>query len=482
MQNFNLIDSPWIPVRWLPNPSGDTPHLVSLHQVFTKGSEIADLDCAPHERIALTRLLVCITHAALGAPEDSEDWEGFGDNMNTEVPNYLQQPSIYPHFNLLGDGPRFLQARPSSGELGDAYIFSKISFHLSSGNNPKLLDHWGNDERPWGLPDMALALLCLQNFFVGGSMASKVKGNGPALKSLQMLLCGPELNTCVLRNCLDLEAIGPTGGGLGKPVWEQPPDSSLLARLAPMPCALWIHDDLQHIHINQGYQYPEYDEYRDPFVTTQVTKADKRVLLRAKPGHGIWRDLHLLTNLSKAEGSHSPLNLACFNDRSELEEITGLWVGELIKAKDAKIEDIAESTFSVPHSLFSNTGREIYQSGVEYAELVSQKLYGAIKTCFAKEKHENPPVLEGQRHYWHNLDLNHRILIQFAGNPASRTGQAKFGDAEAQDEWTLLVRTSAINAYNAVCPRTTPRQLQAYATGYKTLHKALHPIKKKNVA
>ena len=482
MENFNLIDSPWIPVRWLSETTGDTPHLVSLHDAFARGSEIADLDCAPHERIALIRLLVCITHAALGAPEDSEDWEGFGDDMNSAIPQYLHQPHIHPHFNLLGDGPRFLQATPSSGELGEPYIFSKISFHLSSGNNPKLLDHWGNEERPWGMSEMALTLLCLQNFFVGGSMASKVKGNGPALKSLQMLLCGPELHTFVLRNCLDLRAISQTGGILGKPVWEQPPDTSLLARLAPTPCALWVHNDLQHIHINQGYQYPEYDEYRDPFVTTQVIKGEKRVLLRAKPSHGIWRDLHLLTNLSKSGGNHSPLNLECFHDRSELGGYTELWVGELIKAKDAKIEDIAESTFSVPHSLFSNTGRSIYQSGIEYAELISQKLYGAIKTCYSLEKHENPPIEQGQRHYWHTLDQNHRILIQFAGDPETRRGQVAFGDPAAQDEWTCLVRKAAVDAYNAVCPRTTPRQLQAYSAGYKSLHKGLYQKNNKNAA
>jgi hypothetical protein len=136
--------------------------------------------------------------------------------MGTAVPAYLVRPDIHPHFNLLGDGPRFLQGIPPVPDFGEPYILSKIAFHLSSGNNPKLFDHWGNDAREWDPGYMAIALLCLQNFFVGGSMASKVKGNGPALKSLQMLLSSRDLHSTILMNCLDLETVESTGGGLGQ--------------------------------------------------------------------------------------------------------------------------------------------------------------------------------------------------------------------------------------------------------------------------
>jgi CRISPR system Cascade subunit CasA len=67
MTNFNLIDHPWIPVRWLDQQKSP---LVSLNDAFARSGEIADLDCQPHERIAIMRLLVCITHATLPPPED----------------------------------------------------------------------------------------------------------------------------------------------------------------------------------------------------------------------------------------------------------------------------------------------------------------------------------------------------------------------------------------------------------------------------
>jgi CRISPR system Cascade subunit CasA len=473
MHSYNLIDHPWIPVRWLPSTGTSHPSHVSLRDAFTNAHEIADLDAAPHERIALTRLLVCITHAALGAPQDEDHWENFGHDLTTAVPAYLTKAEITEHFHLLGDGPRFLQQKPKSTDPSEGYPLSKIAFHLSSGNNPKLLDHWGEDPRPWTPPSAAIALLCLQNFFVGGSMASKVHGNGPALKSLQMLLLGPNLASTILRNCLDHKFIESTGGKLGRPVWEGTPDHNLLARLAPTPCALWLSDDLQTIFIDQGHQYLEFDAYRDPYASTEIMKDEKRRLIRAKPDQGIWRDLHLLTNLSDASGSSAPLNLQCFNARKELGQTTQLWCGELIKAKDAKIEDCTESTFTVPHGLFCRDGRNLYAAGVEHAEKICNFVYGAVKAYGKTLSNENPPTDEAKKHFWHHLDQHHRILIALAGDP--QPGQPAIGAPEASDPWTKLVREAAILAFKAVCPHRTARQLQAYSAGSYVLHKAIYP-------
>lgn len=486
MQTFNLIDQSWIPVRWL-SATPDSPRLVSLHDAFSRSTEIADLDCAPHERIALTRLLVCITHAALGAPDDEDGWDGFGDNLATAVPAYLAKPEIYLHFNLLGGEPRFLQRKPKSLDPEEGYPLGKATFHLSSGNNPKLLDHWGDDPRPWQPAFAALALLCLQNFFVGGSMASKVKGNGPALKSLQMLLLGPDLATTILRNCLDLKTIAETGGSLGRPVWESAPDGYLLSRLAPVSCALWLNEDLATIFIDQGHQYPEYEAYRDPYASTETLKDDKRRLIRAKPDQGIWRDLHLLTNLTKFGNSSPPLNLQCFNARKEIGDTTDLWVGELIKAKDAKIEDCTESTFTVPHAVFDRIGNAIYASGIGYAEQIRGSLKYALWVYWksvseGKSSSNVKPQKFSERvgiqdialkHFWHRLDQNHRILIGMAGNP--QPSPYAIGDPAATDAWTTLVRQAASHAFESVCPHTTPRQIQAHAAGKRVLHKALFP-------
>lgn len=476
MQNFNLIDDPWIPVRWRAT-SNDTTPLVSLHEAFTRSTEIADLDCAPHERIALIRLLVCITHAALGAPEDEDGWDGFGDNLCEAIPLYLHSSNIHPHFNLLGDGPRFLQFKAPNAKANEGYPLCKIFFQLASGNSPTLLDHWGEYARPWLPHTAALGLLCIQNFFVGGSMASKVRGNGPGLKSLQMFLVGDSLKTTVLRNCIDLEVLHQSGACLGNPVWSSPPDHSLLSRLAPTPCSLWLSDDLATTLIDQGYQYPEYESYRDPFATI-VTWKDSRRLLRANLEKGVWRDLHLLTNVKNAEDTSGPLNLQSFKNRLGTEVHTKLWVGELIKAKDAKVIECTESSFTVPHQLFSKDGRKVYAAGIDHAEAISKSLYGSIKTYWSTFRHENPPIAEGQKKFWHHLDLQHRKLLQLASYPEERIGKPAIGTEGAQDAWTILVREAAQIAFNSVCPRSTPRQIQAYANGIKPLLRALYPRSK----
>ena len=95
---------------------------------------IADLEAAPHERVSLMRLLVCLTQAALGAPEDDFGWPGFGSKLTTAVPAYLDRPDIHPHFNLLGPGPRFLQVKVPVRE--EPVPASKLMPQLATGNNP----------------------------------------------------------------------------------------------------------------------------------------------------------------------------------------------------------------------------------------------------------------------------------------------------------------------------------------------------------
>lgn len=324
-------------------------------------------------------------------------------------------------------------------------------------------------------------------------MGPAVKGNGPSLKSLQMFLLGDTLQFTILRNCIDLRTLQQTGGGLGVPVWESAPDNNFLARLAPVHCSLWLSDDLSTTLLAPGYEYPQYEAYRDPYATT-LTRKNKRQLLRAEQGKAIWRDLHLLINIQHAEGISGPLNLQAFNSRCNYIENTELWVGELIKDRDAKILDAIESTFTVTHQLFSDLGHNIYQAGVDFAERVAVQLVKSVKAYWLNLtelnqknttncRKPNPLIAKAEKHYWHRLDQEHRTLIQLAGDPRARVGQPGFGETGADDHWTELVRKAALEAYRAVCPQTTPRQIQAHANGIKILLRVLYPkVKKQKTA
>lgn len=240
---MNLISDPWIPVRWTNAPTS----AVSLTQLFEHCSKISDLSLPPHERVSLMRLLICLTQATLGAPPNSEDWDGWGATLESAVPSYLLKHK--EHFELLGDGPRFLQ---SPVEVKKTDPTAQIVFHFATGNTPTLLDHQGDSERELSPAFIARALLVYQNHFVGGSLASKVKGNGPALKALHSFLIGKSLRETILFNCIDEETLYPSQ--LGKPVWEGGSKTDYLARLVPTPCKLWLTDEGKRICIGQGIE------------------------------------------------------------------------------------------------------------------------------------------------------------------------------------------------------------------------------------
>ncbi|MFM2197733.1 MAG: hypothetical protein RLZZ505_1165 [Verrucomicrobiota bacterium] len=482
MTTFNLIDNPWIPVRWHPSATGGKPRLVSLHVAFARSREIADLDAAPHERIALTRLLVCIAHAALGAPDDTDGWDDCGHDLENAATDYLKRLDIHPHFNLFGDGPRFLQeAVPEKGETVSA---SKLFPRLATGNNPTVLDHGGMSARRNFEPAaLALALLTFQNFYP--LYGAGYKGRGPCADAngIHCVLLGQQLRETIIHNMLDAESLSRTAHeSFGRPIWEckttaelEMSTQTLLGRLVPRHRSLRLASDLTgFFHSNKSLIYPNWEPHREPSVSIVVNRKGDRRIAPARLDRSIWRDLHHLTALRAGDETNPDASLILQSHREALEnETVDLWTGALITDLKAKILDTAESTFTVPRGLFGAAGRSLYTAGVEYAELISTKLYGAIRTYGSSLSHEHPPVTEGQQHYWHHLDQKHRELIAQAAKP--ELGKPAIGSPGADDPWTLIVRTAAIGAYEAVCPRTTPRQIEAFALGYRPLHNALYP-------
>ena len=482
--SFNLIDDPWIPVTWI-SKDDQKSSLISLQALFERCNEISDLDCAPHERIAFTRLLVCITHSALGTARASE-WSAFVDPFPTDVIAYLKRAEVHKQFELLGEGARFLQQAPARPKTETQYPLAKLGFYLVTGNNPKLRDHCGEDPRDWSPAVAARTILSLQNFFIGGSMASKVKGNGPSLKFLHTFVLGSNLKETILKNCLNKETIKRSGVELGKPVWEAPADDSLLARLVPMPCALWLSDDLATTAIDQGYQYLEWDAAQDPFATVIVGKGSTKLktelrLLRANLNKGVWTDLHAITSQNSADKGDRASSLESYLGNYPDTTETKLWVGELFKAKDAKIIDEIEATFTLPNELFNAQSdasqglkAHIYKQGIDYADTISRKLYGAIKTYGKAVNHSDQPTAIAEQHYWDYLGARHEALIAVATDPFALRGKP-IGSKNANDDWTNLVKEAALNALEYACPRSNPRQLSAYAAARKFMYYALNP-------
>lgn len=213
--NFNLTTDPWIPVRWLDGRSTS----VSLNELFAEASQIADLAVPPHERISILRLLVCITQAAHGAPETSDDWHGWDDGLESSVSEYLAKWK--EHFHLMGDGTRFLQS-PIKDDP-ESPPTAKIVFHLATGNSVTLLDQEGDDRQPrvFSPAVLARAILTYQNHFdcdfMGQSPAFKgVPVAGTAIHALHSFLMGKNLRETIILNCIDAGSLHP--GCIGNPI------------------------------------------------------------------------------------------------------------------------------------------------------------------------------------------------------------------------------------------------------------------------
>ncbi len=475
MNQFNLVENPWIPVRYLDGKQC----LINLETAFSDARKITDLNCQPHERISLMRLLVCITQTVFAPPGTDEDWEGYAESMATNIPAYLNRDQIFPHFNLLGNGPRFLQV--SIHNATHPVSISKLIPHLASGNNSTLLDQKGDDKAPrkFDLHVIALALLTFQNFYP--LYGAGYKGKGPCVDSnmLHTLVKGTNLQDSVIRNSITLDIISEVfQKGLGNPIWElrgtrgfdtEIATLSYLGRLVPRHRSLYLNEDLKGFYLSkESLIYPTYEEVRETSATTTVIKKGrnhKRGLVRARLDKGVWRDLHLVTMIRErnTEDLRAPLSLqAHYNEGEDEQE---LWLGALITDLKAKIIDSTESSLTVPQVMFGASGRNEYQRGIEYSEKVSKKLYGAVKQYGKELKVEKPQTDAAKRHFWNALDQQVDTLLEIVRHPETRKEDFGMGD----DAWTLRVNRAALMAFQDTCPRRSPRQLKAFAAGLRTL-------------
>lgn len=481
--HFNLVTDPWLPVEDI----AGVRHVLGLEALFQQADSLADLDLRPHERVSVMRLLICVTQAALGAPENISGWPTFGEGFEEKITAYLQRWSS--GFELFGDGQRFLQAKP--GRQGEPVPVSKLIPQLATGNNPTPFDHAGGTHRPLPPGKLALALLTFQNFYP--LYGAGYKGRGPCADGnmIHTLVRGKNLRETILRNCLDQTVIDrPQLGGMGRPIWEKFPASptdqpavanatrTYLGRLAPLHRTVWLGDDCAGFLLGtDGWEYPRFDVYREPTATV-IFDSKKNVdrLLWASLHRAVWRELHALTvqrHTGTADSQASgPLVMESHHDEGSPDD-EEIWTGALVTDLKAKILDTVESVFRVPARMFDDTGRKQYQDGVAYAQLRSKHLYIAVNAYGEAVKHDSPPTERASRHYWNALDQQSVRLLEIVRD--ENQSATTFGGA-SKDLWTHAVRGALQRAYDAVCPRLTPRQYKAYNAGLAQLHPA--PAKK----
>lgn len=241
----NLVREAWIPCM---GPRGDV-RLQGLGEVFAKAEEIRDLAVQPHERIALMRLLQCITLAAGGIEKAGA---------------YLREWEEAFELYAEGTGGAFLQL---PGLEGEAQVeLRKLAPAGTAGNSSSLFEN--DAARAQVSPaQVALHLLTLQNFAPCGTIGTALWAGEPTARktpdacpagpcaagsALHALLLGRNLRETLL---LSLRTLRQSPLPLCRPVWEQMPQGpgdqaallnatgTLCGRLVPLGRAVRLAGD-----------------------------------------------------------------------------------------------------------------------------------------------------------------------------------------------------------------------------------------------
>lgn len=478
---MNLIIDPWIPVL----RADGRRELAGLAELFAQGHELRDLAVKPHERIALMRLLICITQAALDGPADEESWRDCRPQIQPRVREYLGKWKAA--FELFGDKQRFLQfchLKPGKDTDG-GNAATKLDLALASGNNATLFDNSAEEGRTMQVARAACGLLTFQCFSPGGRIGV-VKWNGgetpgkgasnhaPCTPSsmVHTLVLGETLLASIHQNLLSKDMVTDFYGPKhwGKPVWEHPVETledrqgvenatqTYLGRLAPMSRAVRLQGAGETMILGNGLEYPAFPGFREATATV-VRRKDELALLPASTSRSLWRQLPAIAvkRRADAESASGPIAL---NHQANGGSTT-LWVGAFITDK-AKIEDVVESTYSLPAGLFTELGRAAYEQGVVYAEGREGALIQAVKAYAAALKSGSPAYDRARQVFWTRAEQSLSTLFSLASNPDQVADMP-------ESAWGKAMEAAGREAYERCAPRQTPRQIEAYALGLRKL-------------
>jgi CRISPR system Cascade subunit CasA len=379
---MNLTIDPWVPVL----DRQGTRQLLSLQDLFAQAHELRDLAVKPHEKIALLRLLICITQAALDGPSAPEDWKYCRDDIQPKVKTYLEKWKV--GFELFGDGQRFLQVPglKATRDDGEGNAATKIDIALSSGANTTLFDNFADGlTRQMRHKQLALCLVTFQAMaptsIVGSALWNSsvipkcTAKHAPAAANsmLHTYLLGESLLETIHLNLLNKEEARHLGaGGWGKPVWEMPVASladkeaianattSYLGRLVPLSRSIHLEPDGRSLILANGIDYPLLPVFREPAATV-ILRDEEPAVIGVSLGRSIWRQLSSIAMKHIAQNNPQSGPRALVNVPEDRRST--LWIGALATDK-AKILDVVEASYELPANLFENEGRACYESGV----------------------------------------------------------------------------------------------------------------------
>lgn len=473
---MNLITDPWIPVLF----ENGSAKLVGLEQLYREAESIRDLNVNPPQRIALMRLLLCITQTALDGPENEEDWKTCRERIVSESLAYLLTRK--DKFELYGETP-FLQVgtliptNNESIEKLDAALFIDLFNHTTIPNQTDA--------------SIALNLLTTQCFSLCGTIgvsswngystktfmeSTEIKGPGPSSDApcapssmLHSIVRGESILHSIHNNLLIKNELSQTWGlpiwdvDLSSPVKAQADSApTYLGRLVPLSRGILLDKAGQCCTYVAGIKYESLPAYREPMGTVLLNKKNEPFYMGIQPEQHVWRELGSILSLNVKSESHGALALAR-TDLIQSEKID-LWVGG-VHRKSGKntVLDMLEWNFSIPVSMLHEVEIDKYSKGVELANEVAWVLKNSIQTH--KKSYSKELKTDGASHvrkatvqYWSTLDSGYQMLVEIASDQDRNL-----------DDWRNLLRKTMHEAFEQACPHETPRQIKAFVQAKRLL-------------
>jgi len=505
------------------NANGKT-RLVSLHEAFSDADEIRDLACGPAERISLLRLLICIAQASQVVPQrdDSPEWKVFTTNLIPSSVAYLSKPGIREGFELLGDGVRFLQfktARLGEVEAGEfsPQSLAKLSIRRASGNNPTIWDHEGEEIQSIHMEEIALSLLTFLNFscLTNGAYPGRapcINGNAG-----HVFAVGENLKEWIELNCISKDAILRLGfvNPDCRPVWELASgitdwqafcakvdlaeiDGAFLPRLTPVSRAIWLLPRSGALVLDNSIKFRHLGTVRE--FSTAVRKISKPKgdqypyqQIELVPSRKVWRDLPAFLGGNPHEDG-APATI------TRTRKSACVWIGGIVTGKSSSenntYDDDVDSVWVEAGVLADPDMRLDYRAAMKAADDWEKRLDRAI--CIAavflsdakkrerlvalangakgmgslKLTEKDGRLLERSRRvakadYWNIAECSLPRLFEIF-----RTGEypEDLADPWAKSDWHAALREAAKSAYRQHVASDSPRQVEAYVFGLKSLN------------
>lgn len=475
---FNCVDEPWIPVQ--------NHGLASMRQVF-EDEGLKSLGGSPIQKLAVFKLLQAVAQSAC-TPETEEDWNRLDlKEFQRKCLDYLDR--WHDAFWLTGAKP-FLQMPQVAGAA--VQPFAALDLEKASGNT-SLLTQW-QMANPLDDAQKALLLVTLMAFATAGKKVDnqvvlsadydgkpksekggKSSGRcGPALGFrgyLHSMVLGESILSTLHLALATLDGIARMKcfpEGLGTAPWEKMPQTencpvarslqrSFMGRLVPMNrfCLL----SPSGVHFTEGILYDGYaDGVFEP--TQTISRSGKKyVTLWTDPSKMPWRSLTAILSFLDATGANA---WSCPQLQWGLERCKRLSINAMIwsggqsltsKAGEQYVgsaDDSVESIFEIGCNEMSQEWFAKFCTEMQGVEKLSKILFSAVQKYCDDPNRDKKIAGRAVAMYWEGGEPLAQELID-----SCIPGQSSL---PVRRKFAALMR----HAYDAFCPRGTPRQMQEW--------------------